>query len=858
MKTLVELVSAMERLSNREAILYHDGLRTRRWSYRELLRHAAGLAEELRSRGLGPGNRLLLWGENRPEWVAAFWAALALRLTVVPVDFRSSPAFVARVQKEVGASLLVHGASVDAGTLDLPRLDFETLSSLRSDSPLNPGAADPSEIVQVVYTSGTTGEPKGIIHRHRHLVPNLAPIQKEIDKYAVLARPFQPVRFLDLLPLSHVFGQFTGLFVPVMIGGSVAFLKSVHPGAIIDFIHRERISVLVSVPRFLESLRRELERRFDLRERRPSRLKGLTGGLVRFARHGDVHRAFGLKFWAILSGGARLSPSEEAFWRRLGFVVVQGYGLTETTSLVSTNHPFHPTLGSLGKVVGDQEIRLAPDGEILVRGGNVSFELFGKTGETPPPNGWLHTGDLGEIAPDGTLFYKGRKKDVIVGPEGMNVYPVDVEAVLARNPAVKESVVVGRETGQGEVVHAVLLLRDPDLADPASIVESANRELEHHQRIREWTIWPEEDFPRTPSTFKIRRNQVKQALSALEESRPQGGASSAGATLVRSLVAERLGRRAEDLDPSLRLSEELGLSSIDRIELTAALEDRYSVELPEAATAEARTIGELEASVEAAAAGSTGLEPEQGGSERERERERRRSPLSGIVRFARLPPARLARAAFRETVILPLFRHYISFSVEGTLEGVVPPVIFAPNHTSNLDTLAVIAALPRRWRNRLAPAVSQDYFLPYLEASGSPGQRLSLGLQFWLAALALNVFPLPQATRGVRDALEFAGKLVDRGYSILVFPEGRRTPDGAMQEFRPGVGLMAVRLHIPVIPVQIEGLFEVLSVHDSWPRPGPARLRFGQPLRFHETDDFRMATELIEKRVRELGGSGVS
>lgn len=852
MKTLVELVSAMERLSGREAILYHDGLRTRRWSYRELLQHAAGVSEELRSRGLGPGDRLLLWGENRPEWVAVFWAAVARRLTVVPVDFRSSPTFVSRVQKEVEAHLLVHGASVDVGALDLPRLDLESLSVLRSDLPLAPDAADPSDIVQVLYTSGTTGEPKGIIHRHRHLVPNLAPIQREIDKYSALARPFQPVRFLDLLPLSHVFGQFTGLFVPVMIRGSVAFLKSVHPGAIIDVIRRERISVLVSVPRFLESLRRELERRFDLRERRPTALKGLAGGLLRFLQHGDVHSAFGFKFWAILSGGARLSPSEEAFWRRLGFVVVQGYGLTETTSLVSTNHPFHPTLGSLGKVVGDQEIRLTPDGEILIRGGNVSFELFGKAGGTPPANGWLHTGDLGEIAPDGTLYYKGRKKDVIVGPEGLNVYPVDVESVLARNPAVKESVVIGRETGQGEVVHAVLLLRDPGAADVSSIVEWANQKLEHHQRIREWTIWPEEDFPRTPSTFKIRRSEVGRAVTARIESRPKGQPPAAGVTLVRSLVAERLGRRPEDLAPSLRLSEELGLSSIDRIELTAALEDRYAVELSEAAMAEARTIGELEASIAAAAETETEREPEPRG------REGGSRPLSGIVRFARLPPARLARALFRETVILPLFRHYISFSVEGTLEGVAPPVIFAPNHTSNLDTIALVAALPRRWRNRLAPAVSQDYFLPYLEASGTFGRRLTLGVQFWLAALALNVFPLPQATRGVRDALEFAGRLVDHGYSILVFPEGRRTPDGAIHEFRPGVGLMAVRLHIPVIPVHIEGLFEVLSVHDSWPRPGPVRLRFGSPVTFHESDDFQVATEVIERRVRELGGGGVS
>jgi long-chain acyl-CoA synthetase len=229
------------------------------------------------------------------------------------------------------------------------------------------------------------------------------------------------------------------------------------------------------------------------------------------------------------------------------------------------------------------------------------------------------------------------------------------------------------------------------------------------------------------------------------------------------------------------------------------------------------------------------------------------SPLSGIVRLARLFPVRLVRFAFRETVILPLFHRYLPLTVEGTLEGVSGPVLFAPNHTSHLDTLAVLAALPPRFRNRLAPAMAQDAFLPYFEETGSLWERISLALRFWLAVITLNVFPLPQATRGVRKALQFAGKLVDSGYSILIFPEGARTPDGTMKTFRPGVGVMAVRLGIPVIPVHIQGLYEVLPMDKSWPSPGPVRLRFGAPMSFHETDDFREAAKRVEEEVRRLG-----
>ncbi len=833
--TLVELASEIERLGMREAVVYHDGLRTRTWSYRELRRAIAGVSEKLASVGLEPGDRVIVWGENRPEWVAVFWAAVLRRYPLVPVDFRSSKAFVARVQKDVRAKLLIHGSSVAADGVDITRIDFETLSGLRSDAPLPLGDAGPEDIVQVLYTSGTTGEPKGVVHRHRHLAPNLAPLRGEIRKYEALARPFQPIRFLDLLPLSHVFGQFAGLYLPLLMGGSVVFLKEVHPGAIIEAIRRERVSVLVAVPRFLESLRLEIERRFDL-ARPPVPASGLWGGLRRFFRYRDVHAAFGFKFWAILSGGARLSPQEEDFWFRLGFVLVQGYGLTETSSLVTTNHPLHPTRGSVGKIVGNQEIRLAPDGEILVRGGNVSLELFGR--EAPAEDVWLHTGDLGEIGPDGTLFYRGRKKDVIVGPEGLNVYPADVEAALARDPAVKEAVVLGRPTDRGEVVHAVLLLRDPS-ADVGGLVERVNRELEHHQKVREWTVWPEEDFPRTASTFKIRRYEVAKAIGE-RKGRIDTGVPE-GVSATRALVAEKLGRHPEEVRGSQQLSEELGLSSIDRIELLSSLEEKYGVELSETEMASAATVEDLEkwvhreAELPRAPAGR-----------------RERNPLGGIVRFARLFPLRLLRFAFRETVVLPLLRRYIPIRVEGSLEGVKGPVIFAPNHTSNLDTLAVLAALPLRFRNRLAPAISQDYFLPYLEGTGPLRERVSLALQFWLAVITLNVFPLPQATRGVRKALQFAGNLVDSGYSILIFPEGARSPDGTLQTFRPGVGVMAVRLGIPVVPVQIQGLFEVLPAGASWPSPGPVRLRVGAPIVFHEREDYREAAAKIEEEVRRL------
>jgi long-chain acyl-CoA synthetase len=427
-------------------------------------------------------------------------------------------------------------------------------------------------------------------------------------------------------------------------------------------------------------------------------------------------------------------------------------------------------------------------------------------------------------------------KDVIIGPEGLNVYPGDVESALGRNPAVKEAVVLGLATERGEAVHAVLLLRDAK-AVPGAIVEEANRELEPHQRIRSWTVWPDEDFPRTPSTFKVIRHQVADAVG---EGKPRDPLQAASG--VRALVAEKLGRSPDDVKASQRLAEELGLSSIDRIELLASLEDRYGVELSEAEMASAGTVEELERWVrrEAEAPRSGPVED--------------RSPLSGVVRFARILPVRLLRFVFMETVILPLLRHYLPLRVEGTLGNVEGPIVLAPNHTSHLDTLAVLAALPPRLRHRLAPAMSQESFVPYFEKKGPWKERVGLALRYWLAVLTLNVFPLPQGTRGVRKALQFTGKLVDSGYSILIYPEGARTPDGVMMEFRPGVGVLATRLGIPVVPVHLQGLFEVMSLHSSWPTPGPVRVRFGAPIVFRETEDPRAAAKRVEQEVERLGG----
>src|SRR6266581_1849095 len=651
MQTLLEFLPEIARLGNSEAVRSSNGLRTWVATYSELHHLIAAIVAYLDQRGAGKGDRVLIWAENRLEWVAVFWACVARGIQAVPVDYRFSADLVGRIQAESKPKLVI-----DSAMLDL-------LGSLPPAGLFEPSAIAPDDVVEIVYTSGTTGEPKGVVHRHRNICANLRPFAREIAKFKRWARPFQPVRILDLLPLSHMFGQSQGLFIPVLLGGSVAFTTETHPGRLIQMVHSDRISVIVSVPRILENLKNEVERQFRPARDGATHGYGWIGVARRWWRYRRIHSRFGWKFWAFVAGGARVDPDLEDFWSRLGFLVIQGYGLTEASPVVAVNHPFNTRRGSLGKVVEGQDVMIAPDGEILVRGESV----------TTTGGGWLHTGDLGEIDSEGRLYYRGRKKDMIVTGEGMNVHAEDVEAILNAFPQIRESAVVGVPSNGGERVHAALILRQP-AADVGGLIRRANEKLETHQRIHEWSIWPHDEFPRTASTLKIKRHEVARQLTAAKPDAPA----------------------AAEMDLS-------AMSSLDRVELLSELENKYQVELDEDAFAKITSTRELEEWLR---------RPETSAAPPERE-----TPLS---EWARTAPVQWFRAAFQYAIAMPLYRHYLPLTVTGleNLNHLEPPVIFAANHTSHLDAPTIYTALPRRWRRRLAPAMMKEHFRAYFETHG--------------------------------------------------------------------------------------------------------------------------------------------
>ena len=367
-----------------EFLVYDDGFRSRGYSYGEVASAARSMAARLHALGLRQGDKIVFWSENRPEWIVAFWACLLRGIIVVPIDYRASPDFLLRVVRIVSARLILIGQDVphlDAARGAPAAVPAWKLHELEwradADAPALPDVAiTRDDIAEIIFTSGATAEPKGVVITHRNVLANIVPVEREILKYRKWGRPFFPLRFLNLLPLSHMFGQAMATFIPPMLPGTVIFMRGYNPVEIVEQIKRRRVSVLVSVPKMLDVLKEHVARAFGAefddvaRRLQPSVRKEHVA--KRWWRYRRIHRAFGPKFWSFVVGAAPLDGALEAFWGELGFAVIQGYGLTETAPIVTLNHPFGTKKGSVGKAIAGVEVKVAPDGEILVRGDNVT------------------------------------------------------------------------------------------------------------------------------------------------------------------------------------------------------------------------------------------------------------------------------------------------------------------------------------------------------------------------------------------------------------------------------------------------------------------------------------------------------
>jgi long-chain acyl-CoA synthetase len=821
-----------------EFLVYDDGFRSVSRSYGDVGGAARALAARLAAAGVRQGDRVVIWGENRPEWVVALWAAIISGIVVVPIDYRSSLDFVRRIRAIVDAKVILAGDDLPAeagaglhraGTLEGAGVWRLAAIDWRADAPMPAAQVAATDTAEIIFTSGATAEPKGVVLTHRNILANTVPIEQEVHKYRRYGKPFFPLRFLNLLPLSHMFGQAMATFIPPMLPGTTVFIRSLSPHDIVRQIRDRRVSVLVSVPKVLDVLRAHVQH--SVRTAAEPTGPGVHW-VKRWWLHRDVHRLFGMKFWSFVVGAAPLDPDLETYWSRLGFAVIQGYGLTETAPVVTVNHPFAMRRGSVGKPIHGLKVKVAADGEILVRGDNVTQGYFNAPDATAEAfeDGWLRTGDIGEVDETGRLYVRGRKKEMIVLPDGLNVFPDDVERVLDGVPGVRESAVVGVKDGSGERVHAVLVV-DPG-ADLDQVTRAANAKLADHQRVRTVSAWPGEHLPRTEGTRKLKRVEIRRWA----QDGAAGSVTAPAEDPVEAVLARLSHGRVVDASTSI---EALGLSSLDRVELMVALEQRMQTSFDESAFAAVKTVSDLRALVEGGAAAAA--DPGAPGA-------------LDVPDWSLSWPARVVRRALQFMLVLPLTRHFARITVHGAdhLRRLSGPVVFASNHQSHMDTPVILAALPPELRRQVAPAMAKEFFRAHFRpAEHSVRERSKASTLYFLAALAFNAFPLPQREAGARDTLRYIGRLTSAGYSILIFPEGARGETGSLKPFRPGVAMIGSRLNLPVVPVRLEGVDRVL--HPSWrmARRGPVDVRFGAPIVF-QGDDYPDQARQLEEAVRRL------
>lgn len=848
---LATLLDDFRRYGSDHAVVSHTGNRSLPSTYAELAELSACFAAEFARRGIVSGDRILLWGQNSAAWIAAFYGCVLRGILVVPLDAAGDPRFAQRVIAETSPRLLVGDPSllqklqpsdVPALALDatgLPAPDYEPLLGLSRSTPF-----------QIIFTSGTTSEPKGIVHTHGNVLASLDPIEREIDRYRRYARPFHPLRFLHTLPLSHVFGQFMGLWVPPLLAAEVHFESRLDAPRLIQLIHAQRISVLAAIPRVLELLRSHLTR---LDPTLAGRLEAAqdVSAFGRWWRFRRQHRLFGWKFWAFVCGGATLPADLEQFWTHLGFALIQGYGMTETTALVTLNHPFHTARGSIGKPLAGREVRVAEDGEILVRGDSIADTEW-RAGYAQARNaeeGWLHTGDLAARNAQGELVFAGRKSDLIVTAAGLNVHPQDVEGALTHQPGVRDACAFAFDGGGGPQPAAALLMSDVAMAEAA--VTSANTTLADYQQIRRWLLWPDPDFPRT-STSKVKRREV--AARAQLAFTSKGDVRAGDDALIQALRAMP-GARVENVSDVSRLSEDIGLDSLGLVELQSTLEQQFAVEIPDDAWQQVRTLGDLRSliaphtTMAQAAVSPTSTAQVQTPAIRQ-------LPSDGTA-YPRWPwsaPIRWLRIAFLECVSIPLTRLLLGPRIKRPQTLAAPkPLLIVANHVTAYDLPLVLAALPARIRRRTAVAMAGGLLTGwrYARAERHALLRPLTPLAYWLVTALFNVFPLPQGA-GFRRSFAHAGAAMDHGMSVILFPEGRRSADATLGAFQLGIGLLARESAAEVLPVAMMGLGEIKQRKQRWFRPGTVMIRVGDAIAMESGETPQNFTARLEAQFRAL------
>jgi len=842
---------AAKRFPDKPALQVCRNTRWIRYTYDEAYRATGTIMKRFVELGLRPGDRVAICSENGPEWGLAYLAVMRAGLTAVPLDPQLPPAEVWGCARFAQARLLCAGRSTvsglqarkDPGDCELIPL-IPTLvppPGASRDAAPAPVAVDERSVASILFTSGTTVAPKAVQLTHGNLIANATALFE--------AHPVNPTdEFLSVLPLYHAFEFTGGFFVPVVCGATITYLDQLKSNEILSALQATGTTVMLVVPRmlrmFLDSIENKLASAAPLRRmvfRSFGLLSDLTGG--RFARRlfNSVHQGFGGRLRMLVCGGSRLDPELFNAYRRLGFTIYEGYGLTETSPVLTVHRAGDGRPGSVGPPLPNVELEvrnpnLEGVGEVWVKGPSVMSGYLDNREATEEVlvEGWLRTGDLGKCKEDGHLYLTGRSKDLIITGAGKNVYPDEVEIRYKDLPYTKEYCVFGlpADDGLGDVIHVVIV---PDeAAAPGLDRSSIEREVREaaaaigeglpmHQRIAVLHFWDKE-LPKT-STLKAKRGQIREMIlrERLGPAAVGGPAdrfysqsdadeevkNPAAFQAVRQILCRQSTLPEGQIRPKSHLLLDLGIDSIGRIDVLGSIEARFNLKIDDAAAAKIARVSDILRLVGART-------PSSGGTFRPDAWRRfvgangPGASVNGNVPPVAAPVRWLARGS-----VGALMHSYVRVHVVGR-ENIPDkgPFILAPNHCSHLDAPAVLTAVGAKRRVWIAGA--EDYFF------NNRLKRFVFGKLF-------DTIPFDRQADGVAG-LRRCGEALARGDGILIFPEGTRSPSGRLQDFKVGVAVLATQRNAPVVPVYIRGAFDLFKKGARFVRPGSITVAFGPPI----------------------------
>lgn len=854
-QTILDLVVLQaEAYSDKTALQIERGGEWVRYSYRQLYDLSRQIAFTLWKHGYRKGDKMILISENQPEWGITYLAAIQIGAVVVPIDPQT-----ARVEVIALADFTEAKAVLASDTLfeqlcsisdESEKLDVLNLNQFCASSNAGEAASPNDEIpddfpntdiqpeatASIIFTMGTTVDPRGAMLSHKGFLANLHAVAQVLP-------PAETDRVLAILPLYHALGFSCSFLMAIYGGVTVTYVNTFKPTAILESMRETETTAIIGVPRLYKLL-------YDAIEKYVLKAPINTDEAVDSAVIGQVKEALGGHIRVFVSGGAALPRQVYDGFKRFGFTILEGYGMTETAPVLSVNPAGKSKAGSVGLPVNDVEFQIVdPDangiGEIVTKSPSTMAGYYRNSEATRQvlQDGLLYTGDLGYIDEDGYLFLTGRKKDVIIGSTGKNIYPVELEELYRHSPDISEICVVGINPPDsfGEEVHTVIVPNCPEDDTRERVQESIQKHLQTcasslptHQYLQKVHFW-EADLPKTPDG-EIDRPRVKTLLFkqiGADAAQPVVSAEetpadeTVGAWEPGSREAEIVGElaRLSRVPPNLiradsALDTDLGLDSMTRVELLLLLEFKLSKQVPDEIAARVRTVGDV---IDVANALDSQTAPDASDTSLDSsvnaeygELDSRPSHLVKLIRFG----------------IRTIFRRRFSLRCDG-LEHI--PIgaayIIASNHSSHLDTPAIITALGVESR-KLRPLSARDYFY-------------NSRLKAWFVSRCLNTLPFDRTDNSLQS-LRVAQEALLRNENLLIYPEGTRSLNGELQPFKPGLGLLAYEAGVPVVPAHVSGTYEALPKGRSLPRKSKVRVVFGEPVAPGFSEDSTVKTSKRE------------